>query len=506
MRISPLFQEISPSFFRPLTGRLATVYWAALETLYALDFEGEPFEITRETAIEQVAQLLEQTPEYLADPTALVKAIDEGWPSDEASESASVESDASSATATAATDAEETEREARRLARSLLRRLELAGWFDYEYRQTSKGYVLNFRDYAARILHTLTQVAKQDQPIFEGLAQGIKAALSPQEVQEKPGVALYNAQRATKDLVREIKILSRNIHRYCDRVLKQCATPKDLLELQLDIYQKKVVDSSYHRFKTSDNVFKYRSFILAQLDALVEDPYLHAGAVQWVSRNQAVEYEEANSRVDEWAALIRSQLLSIHVLTDDLDRKNARYTAATLSRINYLLHQDHLLEGRLMDLIARVQDLPESVAWAFEPAFAAFQVQTVDPFSVYVPPRERSPMEVQGVPVSQVPEEGKHAMLRATRGKLQEQYSRARVYRLAEELLRDKSFVRAGELPLRNPLDLVGLVFLSYHGRDPRAPFEFRLDEEGRKRARIGAFDVPEGVFAWKRGTERERQ
>lgn len=495
MQASQLFNEIPLSFFRPLSGRFPGLYWTALETLYTLDFEGEPFEITRELAIEQVALVIEQSPEYSNVPDELKKELETEITADVAS------AQNHSPDPEAQEPAAESEREARKFARFLLKRLEVTGWFDYEYRQSQKGYVLNFRDYAARILQTLTQVAKQEQPIFEGLAQSIKAALSPQELEDKPGAALYNAQRATKDLVREIKILSRNIHRYSDRVLKQSREPKELLELQLDIYQEKVVDANYHRFKTSDNIFRYRSFVLAQLDRLEENAELHASAVQWVAKNQAVDYATASSRVDEWTGVIRAQLLSIHLLTDDLDRKNSRYTAATLQKISYLLNQDHLLEGKLVGLIESICNLPENNAWAFVPPLACFHVQIFDPASLYVPPRERAPVVFEGVPIPDLASDKRKGIIEKTRKRLGNQYSRSNVYRLAEALLKgSKTPIRTDQLALNAPEDLIRLIFFCLHGRERRAPFTFTLPDLTRVRATIGRFDVPVGELAWKEG------
>lgn len=482
MRSFPLFGEIDLLFFRPLTGRFAPLYWAVLEHLYELDFEGEPFEITQELAIEQVALLLERSQEFNAPESTLEAGIlGEEWNTGAAPGTQAVE----------LAEAAEDERRARRLARIVLKRLEKVGWFDYEYRQAQKGYVLNFRDYAARILHTLTQVARQEQPVFEGFAQSIKAALAPEEIQEKPGVALYNAQKATKDLVREVKILSRNIHRYSDRVLKERHTTQQLLELQLDIYQSKVVDSSYHRFKTSDNVFRYRGFILQQLGVIDSDPLIQASAIQWISKNQAIDYDAANLCFEEWIAVIRNQLTSIHLLTDDLDRKNARYTAATLQKLSYLLSQDHLIENRLIHLIRQVTEMPDSKAWAFSPAFACFQVVHFDSNSLYVPPKERVPMDLVEVPVAAISADQKRAVAKTTRDALARQYSRERVYALASEILKGKSSISIRDLPLASARDLTRLVYLSCYGRDARAPFQFITDPEGA-RLRVGSFDVPD--------------
>lgn len=488
-----LFKELPLTFFRPLTGKFAPLYWSALETLYGLDFEGEPFEMTHEVAVEQVAIVIERNPDFNQVPEDFRNSFHDDMNDVEGAQSTE-----------ARAEADDGEREARRLARVLLKRLERSGWFDYEYRQERKGYVLNFRDYAARLLHTLSQVARQEQPIFEGLAHSIKAALSPQEIEEKPGVAIYNAQSATKDLVREIKILSRNIHRYAERALNEAKTPKELLELQLDIYQKKVVDSSYHRFKTTDNIFKYRSFILEQLDSLEREPMLMGAATQWVARSQAVEYGEADLRLSEWVGLIRSQLSNIHQLTDDLDRKNARYVATTVQKINYLLNEDRLLEGKLIRLLNSIAALPEKDCASVESPFPCFEIRTWDEHSLYTPPKERVALESEGVSVPKISEDAKRNMIERTRSALQAQFSRKNVYEIAEKLLKGREPLSVGKMPLESTRDLLELIFLSYHGRDRKAPFTLELPENWREEWVEGAgFRVHPGIFSW-RGKEKE--
>lgn len=463
---TPLFKEIHPLFFRPLAGRLAPLYWAILENLYVLDFEGEPFEITFDVAVEQSALLLEQNPDFTRKPEELEKEIDAEWGDGSTQEP----------------QGELEERPARRIARQVLKRLQQCGWFDTEYREARRGYVLNFRDYAARVLHTLRQVSTQEQTVFEGLAYAIRSALAQDQLEEKPGVALYNAQKATKDLVREIKILSRNIHRYAERALKEAKTPKDLLDLQLEVYQSKVVDSSYHRFKTTDNVFRYRAFILQMLNFLEEQAELQASAVQWIARNEAISYGEAHERMSEWVSLIRSQMLGIHQLTDDLDRKNARYTATTLQQISYLLNHDRDLQGKLVKQIKRLAEMRDAADGDWPATLPMFRVRWVAPDSLYVAPERHAPVESKEVEVPEVSQDQRKAALERARKTLDGQYSKARVQALALRLLEEKDPLKVEDLPMNAPEDLTRAVFLVAHGRDKKAPYRWRADSDWKER------------------------
>ena len=479
-----LFQELPLNFFRPLSGSLAPVYSSVLLRLYELDFDGEPFEITQDTAVEQSALLIEQSEEFIRDSQAFRTRIQEDTLA--AGESLDPE--------TIQETSESDEREARRLARHVLKRLERCGWFDYEYREQRKGYVLNFRDYAARILHTLSQVASREAPLFEGLAQSIKAALSPQELNENPGVALYNAQEATRNLVREIKILSRNIHRYIDQALKKAKTSQELLELQLDIYQKKVVDSSYHRFKTTENIFRYRAFILKQLGLFESDPALFQRVKEWVETQGQGNPEDL---IREWLELVRTQLGTIHILTEDLDRKNARYTATTLQRIGYLLNQDHLIENKLYGLLKAMgtPSLP-----FLPPLFAGYRVQTWDQYSLYRPPKEKAEMKVEQVELQPVSEAIRALALSKAKKAVELQFSKRKVYELARKLISSHGGkLSMTEAPLESCSDFTRLIFISYHGFDRRAPYLMEFQSEWKKRTiQKNAFHVRKVDLVWK--------
>ncbi len=481
--ITPLFNEIPTPFFRPLCSPLSPIYWATLQNLYELDFEGEPLEITQTIAIEQTALLLEKNPELLSRPDQVQEELQKELLEDDTTDDLLLEGELLT----------------KKFSKQILKRLKNCGWFDYEYREAKKGYVLCFRDYSARLIHTLIQISNQEQVVFEGLAQSIKASLNMQELEEKPGVALYNAQKNTKDFIREMKILSRNIHRYAERAVKEAESSKNLLELQFDIYQKKVVHSSYHRFKTTDNIFKYRSFILSQLESLDTKPELLASATQWIAKNQGLSYADSDEVLQDWISYVRNQMLVAPLLSEDLDRKNARYTATTLQKINYLLNQERDLEGKLVKILRNFIDLPEASLTLMDSPFFCFQVQFFEEESFYIKPKERSPLDVKEIPTVDIPVEIKSLLLETTKKALKSQYSRIKVYELAQKLLAKQGELAVADFPLITKKNFVDLIFLSSHGKDPRAPYELRLSENWRqKEIQKNGYRVRPGEFIWK--------
>src|SRR6266571_4212972 len=112
-----------------------------------------------------------------------------------------------------------------------------------------------FHAYAARILQTLLDVARDEQPVFQGYVHSIASLLEPKAFAQRPGVSLSEAKRHTLDLVRELKILERNIHVFTQRLLEEAASAAKVLEEGLERYER-VVMANYHRLKTVDNVYR----------------------------------------------------------------------------------------------------------------------------------------------------------------------------------------------------------------------------------------------------------
>jgi hypothetical protein len=83
------------------------------------------------------------------------------------------------------------------LARRLVSRLEEAGWMHFQYR-AGTGEIMSFHPYAARILQTLLDVARDEQPVFQGLVHSIAALLEPKAFAQRPGVSLSEARRRAR--------------------------------------------------------------------------------------------------------------------------------------------------------------------------------------------------------------------------------------------------------------------------------------------------------------------
>jgi Wadjet anti plasmid transformation system JetA-like protein len=178
-----------------------------------LSFEREPFMVTRAMAVEAAERVIRESPLWTARRQELESLIgDEDVEIDGVRDEATV---------------------VRALARRLIARVERSGWVHFQYR-SGMGEILSFHPYAARILETLLRIARDEQPILQGFVHSIAALLDPRTFVQRPGVSLSEAKRHAIDLVRELKILERNIHVFTQRILDEAATAANVLEEGLE--------------------------------------------------------------------------------------------------------------------------------------------------------------------------------------------------------------------------------------------------------------------------------
>jgi len=98
------------------------------------------------------------------------------------------------------------------LARRLTARLERSGWIHFQNR-SGQGEIMSFHPYAARIAETLLRVARDEQPVFEGLVHSIAALLDPRGVcstsrRAFPSYRAYKNPSRQTDAVRAIPKLT----------------------------------------------------------------------------------------------------------------------------------------------------------------------------------------------------------------------------------------------------------------------------------------------------------
>jgi hypothetical protein len=462
-----LFSRVPAGLFGPLAGGHAHLYWAILGVYYHYEFEREPFFLLRGVVLDTAEELVRESPiwqerrqELLAPPDSEESA---GGPDDEAAL-------------------------LRAAARRVVARLEGAGWFHFEYR-SGVGEVLNFYPYAARILDTLVKVARDEQPVFQGYAHSIASLLKPEVFAARPGVSLAEARRHTLDLVRELKILNRNIYASTQRVLDEAATAAGVLEEGLERYRQRVM-ANYHRLKTVDNLYKWRGEILHRLDAIERDERALEAAGRWYAEQGSLDRAAAAARVAEDLGLLRMQFETLPAVTDDIDVRNARFSGVALRKLMYLLRQDTRTEGQLqyvVDALAR-DEAPDF-------AFDLYRCELLAGGFLYTAPRRRPRPAAQ--PLARRPAADTADLRRLVAPRLRRPFARSRVEAFVDGLLGGRASAPLAEAAPETDDAYVRLIYTVAYGLDGGSPFRFER-EPGAPEERVerrGPYGFPRGFL-----------
>lgn len=469
-----LFTRVPSALFGPLSGSHATLYWAILAGYYHYEFEREPFFLLRSVVVDTAEELVRESPIWRERRQELL-----GPPEGDADPPA----------------ADDEAAVLRAAARRVVLRLESAGWFHFEYR-SGIGEVLNFYPYAARVLDTLMRVARDEQPLFQGYAHSIASLLKPEVFSARPGISLSEAKRHTLDLVRELKILNRNIYASTQRLLAEAATAAGVLDESLERYRRAVM-ANYHRLKTVDNLYKWRGEILHRLDAIEGDTRALEAGTRWYAEQGGLDGTTAAARVMEDLGLLRMQFETLPAVTDDIDSRNARFSGVALRKLMYLLRQDTRTEGQLqllVDTLARDR-VPDLV-------FDVYRCELLTDNFLYTSPRRRPRPAAQ--PLARRPTADPADLRRLVAPRLRRPFARPRVEAFVDELLAGRPRAPLSDAAPETDEDYVRLIYTVAYGLDGASPFRFEREpaspewEPPASEARVerrGIYGFPRGVL-----------
>jgi hypothetical protein len=482
------FQRVPRGLFGPLGGLYAELYWELLAELYRHEFEREPFVVVRSTALDVAEAVIRGSRMWNERPQDLDELAHEDEPSSREHQGNRdpLARSAQPGQASGPTVDPEVMDEAtaiRALARRLIARLDNTGWMFFQYR-AGTGEIMSFHPYAARILQTLLDVARDEQPVFQGLVHSIAALLEPKAFAQRPGVSLSEARRHTLELSRELKILERNIHLFIQRVLDEAATAADVLEEGFERYEHAVM-ANYHRLKTVDNVYRQRSAILQRLDAIERDVAALANAADWYAAQRGTSAAEGRLLVKSELALMRSHFDAIPQLVDDIDTRNARFSGVALRKIRYFLRQDRRTEGQLqfiVDALAR-DEAPEL-------EFDAFRCELLAGNFLYTAPTARERPAPQRL-VEQ-PAANRDKIRREAATRVRRMFARRRLEEFVVTWLDGRQAAPMRDMPVHEDHDYVRLLYLASYGLDGESTFELLPSAE---RLRTAAYGYPDGTI-----------
>lgn len=276
-----------------------------------------------------------------------------------------------------------------------------------------------------------------------------------------------------------LRNLNASIGTYIEQLTRN-KTPQEVLEL-FDEYEEKIVIASYHRFKTSDNLFFYRADLQNALDAC-EDHYLDA-LVEDYSKVEQVEKEQALPDVLRLVRKVRDDLEIMSELMQEIDKNHLNYRKRAVQRAQFMLLTDSSMQGTLNELLKyyaqtiteasqldEIDDGPLSRQWQIYPADVLG--------SNFLKTPARLPRRTEIDPLLEEQELSEEELLEAQKQLLK--YAAAAVTQenvnsFAKKALREKEALRVSDIAKERPDQFVKIIALHTYSESISRNYDIEL-------------------------------
>lgn len=308
-----IFDVVPANFFSVLASKNKAIYYDCLKRVYDLYDRKMGFDVTREEAMDELVDYFEESPDFVED--------------------------------------EEVSQTPREKANFVLNRLAQTGWLVLE---TDNDYndLVSFRYYALTVLEGFDRIAapkeeeESDYAVFEykGYLFSIYSLLTKSS-NEEMNLVLNQVARLAIEFIGELKKINLKLRDYITSI-SQNAGVRELMEKLID-YKTQLVDKSYQRLKTYDNVDRYKRRILEKLEEIYGNETLMNKLIGWHMIDKGSTREEAEF------ALTRSINDTIDIfnnlddLMTEIEQKNKVYVNSTITKIKFLLNNETDTLGKL---------------------------------------------------------------------------------------------------------------------------------------------------------------
>ena len=336
-------------------------------------------------------------------------------------------------------------------ANAILRRMEECEWIDID---VNNDYVeiINFRDYSITIIQALKNISQDtfygyddETHEFRGYIYTVYSLLQ----NDHPEYALVVDQvyRNTIAFVREIRKLDSRLKYYIKSIIDNSEI-KDLIGLLVN-YKVELVDQAYSRLKTSDNVNKYKSFIIKKLEEFQQNPVI----MDIISReyltnahnNTELARVRANKKIDDMIDIYNS----LEYIIDEIDRKNKVYVNSTIAKIKFLLNDDENVIGKLNQILRYTADnikkyKTEQALKTISPLFQIKSHNVINNNSLYTPRGAYSHSDAQYLLDNEITPSD--ALQEAFIKEFETNYSEEVIKKYLQAVFRQQSVIKASDL------------------------------------------------------------
>ncbi|MDF2699190.1 MAG: hypothetical protein K0Q49_746 [Haloplasmataceae bacterium] len=254
-------------------------------------------------------------------------------------------------------ETDEVVRSSRAKALSILRKLRRTGWI-FEEDDINYEVRINFNYYTIPIINTLLELKQNKALEYRGYIYLIYSTLKNID-EDTFGDLIYQIYDATNRVMYRLKGLNANIKKYINDLLnkKEVDDLQSIVENLFIDYKKNIIDESYQRLKTSDNVSKFRPFIISKLNEIIlNDAFINKVCLDLVHTDKFNTIDLAKLDLFEKIESIISNFENLDNIIDEIDKKNSRYIQMSISKILFIVSNSIDLQGKINSILKYIID------------------------------------------------------------------------------------------------------------------------------------------------------
>lgn len=365
-------------------------------------------------------------------------------------------------------------------ANSLIRRLIETGWI---YPENTSDYkvIINFHDYSITILESFIKIADRESLEYQGNIISIYTLLYSKE---KSGIVIKQVYENTKGIISGLKSLNANIKKYMDRLTKQ-KTPEEIMKEFFGNYTKEVIDKSYHRLKTSENISKYRPRIIEKLREDIDNNEFIESAAHFYKEDREIEdINDAIILVKEIINNIIDAFEEFDDIMEEIDTKNTKYIKAAVTRAKFLLNNSKDITGNIKNILSYVNaqykelelNLSKDYLEEITAIFTLYSYNYIDENSLYIANEGKKSFKPNKLEKVIISEEERNKKLQAFKDKQEKQYSIKKVNNIVLDMLEGHEYINTSEIDINNIDDFIKIIYIRLYGNNPLAKYFIKKD------------------------------
>ncbi|WP_028308245.1 Wadjet anti-phage system protein JetA family protein [Desulfitibacter alkalitolerans] len=370
-------------------------------------------------------------------------------------------------------------------AHFLIRKFLETGWLERE--QDSQSFTEQFvvPVYASKLLNLFHDLVSGKTTEYNGFVYSAYSILKTADLEREEYMydGLRQAHQLTENLENALRELLANLRFYHHRLQEQVEVSEILAE-HFDVFRQKISDRIYHPLKTFDSVPRFKNRILKILkNWLTEAKLIDDMAKTANKRGYDLDIDVCRQKVIVMIGEIIDTYEGIDQLLKSIDKKNTRYTRASVERMQYFINTDRDLKGKLVEILKKLPDIKDTEGDGkiseLNMGLPLFQQVYIDEDSMYTEPQKRRDHIPRKANLqSTINKEELQAEMDEFKKRLEKTYSHHKVVDYIMEQLAQQGILRARDLQLGTDDDFIKLILACIKNDEEDIPFKIDFKDD----------------------------